>query len=198
MAWMAPIDPQDKTSPYHPSQTAFNASDLRFDFKGALLAPSIAREIPVTQGLHHHAAAPEAAGYTIPELAAMARSTVPAQRCVAFQTLGRFLYRLGKGEFGFEKVRQKTSIEDGPVKVAKDPSKIDEDEEVDEDDVEVDMEDAASAMAAGLWYCVEEGRVVETLTEEANRDRGHLTSRTFAQEALWNWRRGGGRRRQAV
>ncbi|KAF2685748.1 hypothetical protein K458DRAFT_416960 [Lentithecium fluviatile CBS 122367] len=193
LSWMAPIDPNDKKSPYHPSQTAYNASDLRFDFKGNLLAPSVARELPVTKGLHHHADAPEAAGYTIPELAVMARSAVPAQRCVAFQTLGRILYRLGQGEFGFEKVRQRT---DGPVQIAKNPTA--EEEEVDEEDIEVDMEDAGSAIPAGLWACVEEGRVVETLTEEAGRDKGHLTARTFAQEALWNWRRGGGRKRQAV
>jgi len=193
LSWMAPIDPNDKKSPYHPSQTAYNASDLRFDFKGNLLAPSVARELPVTKGLHHHADAPEAAGYTVPELAVMARSAVPAQRCVAFQTLGRFLYRLGQGEFGFEKVRQRT---DGPVQVAKDPTAGEE--EVDEDDIEVDMEDAGSAMAAGLWACVEQGRVVETLTEEAGREKGHLSARSFAQEALWNWRRGGGRKRQAV
>jgi hypothetical protein len=193
LSWMAPIDPDDKKSPYHPSQTAYNASDLRFDFKGNLLAPSVARELPVTKGLHHHADAPEAAGYTIPELAVMARSAVPAQRCVAFQTLGRFLYRLGRGEFGFEKVRQRA---DGPVQIAKNP--MAEEEEVDEDDIEVDMEDAGSQMAAGLWACVEEGRVVETLTEEAKRKSGHLSSITFAQEAVWNFQRGGGRKRQAI
>ncbi|CAI6338451.1 unnamed protein product [Periconia digitata] len=193
LSWMAPIDPSDKSSPYHPSQTAFNASDLRFDFKGNLLAPSTAREIPVSRGLHHHADAPEAAGYTIPELAVMARSAVPAQRCAAFQTLGRILYRLGIGEFGFEKVRPRS---DGPVaQIIKDPNV---EQEVDEDDIEVDMEDAGSAMAAGLWHCVEEGKVVETLTMEAAREKGHLTAKTFAQEALWNWRRGGGRKRQAV
>ncbi|KAL1602711.1 hypothetical protein SLS60_006132 [Paraconiothyrium brasiliense] len=193
LSWMTPIDPADTDSPYHPSHQAFNARDLRFDFKGALLAPSAAREIPVDQGLHHHADAPEAAGYTIAELAIMARSSVAAQRCVAFQTLGRVLYRLGRGEYGIERVRRKT---DGPVQVVKNPN-VKEDE-VDEDDIEVDMEDAGSAMASGLWKEVEDGKVVETLTEEANKSKGHLTSRTFAQEALWNWRRGGGRKRAAV
>lgn len=193
LSWMAPIDPADKSSPYHPSQTAFNAADLRFDFKGNLLAPSRAREIPVSRGLHHHADAPEAAGYTVPELAVMARSAVPAQRCAAFQTLGRILYRLGMGEFGFEKVKPRT---DGPIQqIIKDPNV---EEEVDEDDIEVDMEDAGSAMAGGLWHCMEEGRVVETLTAEAAKEKGHMTAKTFAQEALWNWRRGGGRKRQAV
>jgi hypothetical protein len=49
-----------------------------------------------------------------------------------------------------------------------------------------------------LWKCIEDGRVIETMTEEANKERGHLTAKTFAQEALWNWRRGGGRKRHAV
>lgn len=186
--WMKPVDPADKSSPYHPSQTALNASELRFDFKGTLLAPSVAREIPTNKGLHHHASAPEAAGYTISELAVTARSAVPAQRCVAYQTLGRILYRLGQGEFGEEKPKQET---DGPVRVVA-TSPDEEGEEVAEDD------DVGHYMAAGLWQCIEDGRVIETLTEEANRQKGHLTARTFAQEALWNWRRGGGRKRHAV
>lgn len=194
LSWMTPIDPTDTSSPYHPSHQAFNPKDLRFDFKGALLAPSAARDIPVDQGLHHHADAPEAAGYTIAELAVMARSSVAAQRCVAFQTLGRVLYRLGKGEFGIERVRRRG---DGPVQVAVNPDKVEE-EEVDEDDIETDMGDAGSAMAAGLWKEVEEGKVIETMTAEAGREKGHLSSRTFAQEGLWNWRRGGGRKRAAV
>jgi hypothetical protein len=190
LSWMSPIDPSDKTSPYHPSQTALNASELRFDFNGALLPPSVARSIPSDRGLHHHKDAPEAAGYTIPELATTARSKVAAQRCMAYQTLGRILYRLGKGEFGVEAATQTT---DGPARVAKNPEVVeDENGEVWEED------DVGSAIAGGLWQCVEEGRVVETLTEEANKERGHLTARTFAQEALWNWRRGGGRKRAAV
>jgi hypothetical protein len=187
LSWMKPIDPSDKSSPYHPSQTGLNATELRFDFKGTLLAPSVARSIPSDRGLHHHADAPEAAGYTIPELAVLSRSAVPAQRCMAYQTLGRILYRLGQGEYGVEKPRQDT---DGPVQVAKNP-----DTEESEDDDEADV---GSAMASGLWSCIEEGRVVETMTEEANKTKGHLTARTFAQEALWNWRRGGGRTRHAV
>jgi len=189
LSWMAPIDPSDKSSPYHPSQTALNATELRFDFKGSLLAPSIARSLPSNRGLHHHSDAPEAAGYTIPELAVLSRSAVPAQRCMAYQTLGRILYRLGQGEYGVEKGKQDT---DGPVKMASDPNT--EEGESDDDD----EQDVGSAMAAGLWSCIDEGRIVDTLTEEANKERGHLTARTFAEEALWNWRRGGGRKRQAV
>ncbi|EGS22212.1 uncharacterized protein CTHT_0017290 [Thermochaetoides thermophila DSM 1495] len=104
LAWMAPIptpdSDADKESPYYPGQDSLPISALRFDFRGALLPPRVSRTIPVTKGLHHHGEAPEAAGYTIPELARLARSAVPGQRCLAYQTLGRILYRLGIGEFG--------------------------------------------------------------------------------------------------
>lgn len=104
LAWMAPIPTPgsvaDQESPYYPGQSSLSIAALRFDFKGRLLAPSKSRAIPVTKGLHHHGQAPEAAGYTIGELGILARSAVPAQRCVAFQTLGRILFRLGQGEWG--------------------------------------------------------------------------------------------------
>ncbi|KAI0122770.1 hypothetical protein F4814DRAFT_409839 [Daldinia grandis] len=104
LAWMAPVptpnSPADHDSPYHPQQDSLPVSVLRFDFRGSLLPPRIARAVPVTKGLHHHGEAPEAAGYTVRELARLCRSAVPGQRCVAYQTLGRILYRLGRGEFG--------------------------------------------------------------------------------------------------
>ncbi|KAF4337551.1 rhoptry [Fusarium beomiforme] len=103
LAWMAPIptedSPADKDSSYYPHpEIAVNA--LRFDFQGRFLSPRVSRSIPSSKGLHHHGDAPEAAGYTVAELAHLARSAVPAQRCMAFQTLGRILYRLGLGEWG--------------------------------------------------------------------------------------------------
>ncbi|CZS95106.1 related to Plasmodium yoelii rhoptry protein [Rhynchosporium agropyri] len=104
LAWMAPIPTHgsiaDQESPYYPSSQGLSASAFRFDFRGGLLPPRIARAVPITKGLHHHGEAPEAAGYTVPELARLARSAFPAQRCMAFQTLGRLLYRLGRGEWG--------------------------------------------------------------------------------------------------
>ncbi|KAF2814276.1 uncharacterized protein BDZ99DRAFT_437156 [Mytilinidion resinicola] len=194
LAWLTPLDPADTSSPYHPSQSALNPSDLRFGFNGALIPPRMAAAIPTTKGLHHHGDAPEAAGYTIPELARLARSKVAAQRCVAFQTLGRVLYRLGKGEFGVE---EGVVTVDGPVRVARDPGLAGDDEE-DEGGEGDRAESVGSAMCRGLWECVEEGRVVETLVDESEREGGHLTAKTYAQEALWNWRRGGGRKRKAV
>ncbi|KAG5925705.1 hypothetical protein E4U42_004038 [Claviceps africana] len=103
LAWMAPVPTQDsvadKHSPYYP-HPEIAVSALRFDFRGRFLPPRLSRSIPSTKGLHHHGEAPEAAGYTIAELSRLARSAVPAQRCIAFQTLGRILYRLGRGEWG--------------------------------------------------------------------------------------------------
>ncbi|KAG5984866.1 hypothetical protein E4U55_002794 [Claviceps digitariae] len=103
LAWMAPIPTQDsvadKHSSYYP-HPEIAISALRFDFRGRFLSPRVSRSIPSTKGLHHHGEAPEAAGYTIAELSRLARSAVPAQRCIAYQTLGRILYRLGQGEWG--------------------------------------------------------------------------------------------------
>lgn len=104
LAWMAPIptphSTADRESPYYPGQSSLSIAALRFDFKGRMLSPARSRAIPVSKGLHHHGEAPEAAGYTVAELGRLARSAVPAQRCVAFQTLGRLLFRLGEGEWG--------------------------------------------------------------------------------------------------
>jgi hypothetical protein len=156
LAWMAPLPSHgsvaDQDSPYYPNQEALPASALRFDFRGGLLPPRISRAMPSTKGLHHHGEAPEAAGYTVPELARLARSAFPAQRCIAFQTLGRLLYRLGRGEWG----------------------------------------DQGSEMVMGLWRCMDEGKVIETLESAANAEGGHQGSKVYAIEAVWLWQKGGG------
>jgi len=161
LAWMSPIPSEnsaaDQDSPYSPLQGSLPASSIRFDFRGDLLPPRTARQIPVTKGLHHHGEAAEAAGYTIPELARLARSRFPAQRSVALQTLGRILYKLGKGVFG----------------------------------------DEGSELVMGLWRCVEEGKVLETIQAEANVDGGHVSTKAYATEAVWLWQKGGGRRWKA-
>lgn len=103
LSWMTPIDPESEAnSAYSPTQQSLPPSALRFDFRGRLLPPRLSSQIPITKGLHHHGHAPSSAGYTVPELAHLARSVYPAQRCIAYQTLGRILYRLGKGDFGQE------------------------------------------------------------------------------------------------
>lgn len=161
LAWMSPLPSEnsaaDRDSPYSPSQASLAPSSVRFDFRGDILPPRTARKVPVTKGLHHHGEAAEAAGYTLPELARLGRSRFPAQRCVAFQTLGRILYKLGRGRFG----------------------------------------DEGSELAMGLWRCVDEGKVLETLQQEAAANGGHVSAKAYATEAVWLWQKGGGRRWKA-
>ncbi|KAL8767120.1 MAG: hypothetical protein Q9209_006282 [Squamulea sp. 1 TL-2023] len=159
LSWMQPLDPAESEG-YSPSLDNLLPSAVRFDFRGRLLPPRLASQIPPTKGLHHHGTAPEAAGYTIPELSHLSRSSFPSQRCIAYQTLGRILYRLGIGVFGPE-----------------------------------DHE-----LCQGLWKCIEQGRVLDTLTAEAARDgdSGNRTCWVTATEAVWLWRRGGGRKWKAT
>ncbi|MCJ1412077.1 hypothetical protein MMC19_006169 [Ptychographa xylographoides] len=163
LAWMAPIPSEgsvaDRDSPYNPVQDSLPVSQIRFDFRGRLIPPQLARQIPATKGLHHHGLAPEAAGYTVPELAHLSRSAVAAQRCIAYQTLGRILYRLGRGDFGGE----------------------------------------SEELYVGLWTCIEDGRVIDTLVAEANRadGQGNRSCKITATEAVWLWQKGGGKKWKA-
>jgi hypothetical protein len=168
LAWMTAATKEEDAA-YDPLQSGLDPSAVRFNFKGALIPPSMANTLSTDLGLHHHGDAPSAAGYTIAELAHLARSSFPAQRCIAYQTLGRILFRLGIGEFGRES--------------------------------DIDLEGAEgerAKLARGLWAAIKENRVLDTLTEEANKERGHQTSIALAQEAVWNWQRGGGRDLKAV
>ncbi|KAL8700594.1 MAG: hypothetical protein Q9224_000895 [Gallowayella concinna] len=159
LSWMQPPDAAEIEA-YSPSLDNILPSAVRFDFRGRLLPPRLSSQIPPTKGLHHHGTAPEAAGYTVPELAHLSRSSFPSQRCIAYQTLGRILYRLGTGVFGPE-----------------------------------DHE-----LCQGLWKCVEQGRVLDTLTTEAARggESGNRTCWVTATEAVWLWRKGGGRKWKAT
>lgn len=183
LSWMQPATAAE-ASAYAADAPALAAASIRFDFAGALIPPRLAAEIPVSAGLHHHAEAPAAAGYTVAELAHLARSTVPAQRCIAFQTLGRVLYRLGRGEFGNPSAENvvtqpgdELSPDEGP-----DPA-------------------AFSELAQGLWREVERCQVVPNLVQESEGqgvDGGrHVSAKAYATEAVWLWRKGGGRRWKA-
>ena len=152
LSWMQDATEEDeKESPYNPERDSFAAGDLRFSFAGKIITPSQSQKIPVHEGLHHHGQAPSSAGYTIPELAILCRSTLPNQRCVAYQLLGRILFRLGRGDLG----------------------------------------PRGSELQEGLWGVIEHERVIELIMTEANRG-GHVSAKTYATEALWLWRRGGG------
>ena len=107
ITWLQPPstdsdDPESSISAYHPASDAQAVvpSAVRFSLLGTPLAPATSLSLPTTLGLHHHGRDPHAAGYTIPELAILGRSTFPAQRCIAWQVIGRILFRLGKGQFG--------------------------------------------------------------------------------------------------
>ncbi|KAK8066465.1 Transcription factor [Apiospora hydei] len=168
LAWMAPIptanSPADFDSPYHPRQSSLPISQLRFDFRGTLLPPRISRAVPVSKGLHHHGEAPEAAGYTVAELARLTRSAVPGQRCIAYQTLGRILFRLGRGEFGRDDVAEGVWVTVQENRVM----------ESIREEANVDPADFAAGNMVG-----------------DGRGRGHRSAYAFAVEALWLFEKGG-------
>ena len=154
LGWMAPVNAEEQAS-YSPSQDSLPPSSLRFDFRGRLLPPRLSSQIPSTKGLHHHGHAPESAGYTIPELAHLARSAVTSQRCIAYQTLGRILYRLGRGDFGAE----------------------------------------GEELWEGLWGLMEKGKVLQGMIEAASKENeGSRSVWATAIDAIWLWRKGGGKR----
>ncbi|EFX03416.1 transcription factor [Grosmannia clavigera kw1407] len=165
LAWMAPIPTADsvadRESPYYPGQATVAVAQLRFDFRGQLIPPRVSRDIPVSKGLHHHGEAPEAAGYTVGELARLARSAVPAQRCVAFQTLGRILFRLGRGEWG-----------ESAADIDKDPRSA------------VAQGIWRSVKEGRVMDTLREAAGVE-------EGRGHQGSRAYAIEAVWLFEKGG-------
>jgi hypothetical protein len=101
LTWMQDITTAEiESSAYNPTSESYSPSALRFSFRGTLIPPTSALAIPVHAGLHHHGDDAASAGYTIPELTLLARSILPNQRCVAYQVLGRILYRLGRGDLG--------------------------------------------------------------------------------------------------
>lgn len=105
LEWMQPLSKlkdDDVEKEYSEERDSLLPRELRFDFKGEILSPRQSQKLPTHMGLHHHGLQPDSAGYTIPELAHLARSTVNSQRSIAIQTLGRILYRLGKGNYGAE------------------------------------------------------------------------------------------------
>ncbi|OMJ11019.1 RNA polymerase II-associated protein rba50 [Smittium culicis] len=65
---------------------------LRFDFNGTLV--DVLDDIPTYEGLHHHGENPDSAGYTIPELLHLSRSTVSGQRAIANKLIGNILHNI--------------------------------------------------------------------------------------------------------
>nr|KMM66026.1 hypothetical protein CPAG_02367 [Coccidioides posadasii RMSCC 3488] len=169
LSWLKPSSPDDApTSAYHPDSTATSLApaSLRFSLSGALLAPKTSLSLPTTLGLHHHAKDSEAAGYTVPELAILSRSSVPAQRCLAWQVLGRLLYRLGKGEFG----EKGSSLVEGLWSV-------------------IEREKVVAGMLNEAAGGVDADRTASAGVGGIGR---HASARAWATEGVWLWRQGGG------
>ena len=98
--WMRSPTEAEEEADYSPLHEELMPAQLRFDFHGNFLTPKASREEDLRIGLHHHADAPSAAGYTIPELAHLCRSLHPAQSCLAIQTIGRIMYKIGARSYG--------------------------------------------------------------------------------------------------
>ncbi|KAK2812225.1 hypothetical protein FQN50_001583 [Emmonsiellopsis sp. PD_5] len=169
LSWLSQNTETSTPSPYHPTSPAPSAppSALRFSLSAHLLSPRTSLSIPTSAGMHHHANDPEAAGYTIPELAMLSRSTLPAQRCLAWQVLGRLLYRLGRGEWG----ERGSGLVEGLWEV-------------------VEGEGVVGGMLGEVGDNSSNG-------EGGGNERGarigkHASARAWAMEALWLWRMGGG------
>ncbi|POM78814.1 RNA polymerase II-associated protein 1, partial [Phytophthora palmivora] len=70
---------------------AEDATLERFDLEGKMLEATDA-ELPVHSGLFHHGDDPDAAGYTLPELLHLARSSVASQRAMALIVVAKILH----------------------------------------------------------------------------------------------------------
>ena len=81
-----------RRSGQHQARCFADATLERFDLDGNLLEATDA-ELPVHSGLFHHGDDPEAAGYTVPELLHLARSSVASQRAMALQVVAKILHR---------------------------------------------------------------------------------------------------------
>lgn len=192
-----PGDPESSISAYHPASTAVSVSPsaIRFSLVGTILSPSTSLSLPTSLGLHHHGNDPQAAGYTIPELAILSRSSFPAQRCIAWQVLGRILFRLGKGQFGDRgstlveglwSVVEREGVVPGMLAEAdgSGSSALSESRRKDQDKDKTEKNDESSSTA-----------VHDTKTKTGGGGVGigkHASATAWAVEGVWLWQMGGG------
>ncbi|KAL4816170.1 RPAP1-like protein [Aspergillus spinulosporus] len=188
LAWLQPppSEPDEPGAPpssaYHPgsSAEAVHPASLRFSLVGTILSPSTSLSLPTTLGLHHHGKDPHAAGYTIPELAILSRSSFPAQRCIAWQVLGRILYRLGKGQFG----ERGSTLVEGLWSV------------IEREGVVAGMlQEADSSYSSSTRTAKGSGAEGENSQESSGASRSglgrHASASAWAVEAVWLWQMGG-------
>ena len=100
--WTLPVYPAEETFFSSPDNSKPLPSSMRFDFNGNYIPPSISRSLPTHLGLHHHAHDPGSAGYTLPELSILARSTQPSQKCIALKIIGFVLVDIVTGKYDWD------------------------------------------------------------------------------------------------
>ncbi|AMD19486.1 HCL665Cp [Eremothecium sinecaudum] len=147
-----------------------DVSECRFDFKGDMVPPD--RQISSTRtGLHHHSDNPQLAGYTLVELEHLSRSSFAPQRCIAIQTLGRVLYKLGKQSYYqlVPSVDSETYAKEGGVT------------------------GVMNKIYSMFWDLIKSLSIIETLQVCADETKTkNINVRNYAIEALWLWKQAGG------
>lgn len=148
-----------------------DVSMVRFDFNGNLVPPTRKIDNTIHSGLHHHSTDPQLAGYTLSELNRLAKSTFAPQRCIAIQTLGRILYKLGKQSYYqlVPEIDSDTYKEDGSI------------------------QNVMNKIYAMFWDLIKSEEIISTL-EVASDEKftKNLSVRTYGIDALWLWKKGGG------
>ncbi|BDD63285.1 hypothetical protein MPDQ_000353 [Monascus purpureus] len=185
-----PEDPESSLSAYHPASSAVSVAPafIRFSLIGTILSPSTSLSLPTSLGLHHHGDDPHAAGYTIPELAILSRSSFPAQRCIAWQVLGRILFRLGKGQFG----ERGSTLVEGLWSV------------IEREAVIAGMLAEADGGSSSNPYHIKTGAEKDTDKDKGSMQNNssakeggvaigkHASAKAWAVEGVWLWQMGGG------
>ena len=172
LKWMQPVD--DNGNDASNEVIIEDVSQCRFDFDGNLVPPNRKVKSTTHSGLHHHADDPQLAGYTLVELDHLARSTFPAQRCMAIQTLGRILYKLGKQSYSNQLVPEV-------------------DAETFEKENESDPKRVMDKIYAMFWDLIIDLKLIEMLElSTSEKFSKSLSVRSYATDALWLWRQGGG------
>ncbi|CAG8588741.1 14079_t:CDS:2, partial [Acaulospora colombiana] len=88
------------TSPYAAGPLDPLVASFRFDFSGNIVDKDA--DVPSYLGLHHHGDDPDQAGYTISELLHLTRSTVPSQRIIPLNVIGRIMKKVRQRVYGEE------------------------------------------------------------------------------------------------
>jgi len=100
--WTLPVHPAEETFYSQPDASRPDASTMRFDLQGKYIPSTTSRSLPTHLGLHHHSLDPGAAGYTLAELAILARSIQPSQKCIALKILGGVLTDVAAGTYPWD------------------------------------------------------------------------------------------------